>query len=75
MKILWETDREYVAVVILSRTINIDNKDFGKLIWIKPLGNMPIFSECVENFLSVYNTDYLKTQEKADSYLKENWDM
>lgn len=70
MKILWEIDREHVAVVILSRTINTDNKDFGKLIWIKTLGNTPIFSECVENFISVYNTDPLKTQEKADSYLK-----
>lgn len=70
MKIVWEIYREYVAVVILSRTINVDNKVFGKLIWIKPLGNMPIFSECVRNFLSVYNTDSLKTQEKADSYLK-----
>lgn len=59
-----------MAVVILSRTINIDNKDLGKIIQIKPLGYMPIFSECVGNFLSVYNTDPLKTQEKADSYLK-----
>lgn len=31
---------------------------------------MPIFSECVGNFLSVYNTDSLKTHKKADSYLK-----
>lgn len=74
MKIHWEIDREYVSVAILSTTINIDNEDFLELIWIKSLGNMPIYSECVENFLSVYNTDYLKPQEKADSYLKGKTD-
>lgn len=70
MKPLWEIDKEYVDVVILFRTINVDHKDFGKLIWIKPLGNMSMLLECVREFLSVYNADSLKTQEKVDSYLK-----
>lgn len=57
-------------VVILSRTINVDHKDFGKLTLIKPLGNMSILSKCVRNFLSVYNAYSLKIQGKMKSYTK-----
>lgn len=58
------------ALSFFSRTINVDHKDFGKLILIKPLGNMSILLECARNFLFVYNAYSLKTQGKVKSYTK-----
>lgn len=58
--------------VILSRTIHVDHKDFGKPISTKPLGNMHILMECTGNFLSLCTIQILlKHKKKVESYIKK----